>query len=153
MRGFLFELSEAPDNLGDMDADSFINTNDGGSFAEWYEDTKLESVDSSVIEELKHVNMYHSSDEKNSSPYLLIDDSVRKKYFAKRFLDFHKQSINVSMNDFISGSINEIQRIIEDNYGDAVYLTESQYALSFDRFVREAEDNRKYYIGNVILMH
>lgn len=49
--------------------------------------------------------------------------------------------------------IRECQRLIEDTYGDAVYLAEDEYAVTMDEFIRMAQPDEKFYIGNVLLMH
>lgn len=72
--------------------------------------------------------------------------------FADRYERFMKKVGGMTLETFASEQIDEYERLIEDIYDDAVYLTNEKYAVSMDKFIRMVEPGERYYIGNILLM-
>jgi len=152
MRGFLFEIAESKENTGNLTADDFACTRDGGSFAEWYEDLNREGALNNM-NELPADYGIESSREEDGTLYFVFGPETKEKIFTKRFEDCKKEAMAMTLEKFASENVYRLQLSIEDGYDDAVYLAEEEYAVTMDKFIRMADPGRKYYIGNIIGMH
>lgn len=152
MRGFLFEIAESKENIGDLTADDFVCTRNGSSFAEWYEDLDKESVLDAVKESSADYGI-ESGREEDGALYFVFAPDTKEKIFAKRFKRFQEEAARMTLEGFASETICRLQMLIEDEYDDAVYLAEGQYAVTMDKFIRMVDPGRKYYVGDIIGMH
>lgn len=61
----------------------------------------------------------------------------------------------ISLDEFamdIGSTLYRLRMTIKDTMGDMVYLNGSKY-MEVDSFIRNAEIDTKYYMGNVVLLH
>ena len=85
-------------------------------------------------------------------PYFIMSDTVRCNYFKQRFERFTRLASRVKcVADFVSASkMGEIANCITNQLGDFVYRNALE---NIDDWFRNAENNTKYYVGNVIYIH
>ena len=150
MRGYLIEIAYDPEDVGALNATDFIGTRDGQAFAEWYED-RDEQEYSRVFQD-KFSKYGAIFGEEKGIHYVSFTEEAKKAVFADRYEQFMKKVGGMTLEKFASEQIDEYERLIEDVYDDAVYLTNEKYAVPMDKFIRMAEPGERYYIGNILLM-
>ncbi len=82
-----------------------------------------------------------------------ISEGDKIKFFKNKFEDFKKQTEKLTLTKFATdeNASYYLRMLLADTFSDAVYLDGNFYDL--DTFVRVANENETYYIGNVCLMH
>lgn len=87
-------------------------------------------------------------------PYVVFSEQSKMKYFQDRFFKLQDYVKNLSLKEFSNGDEARYNiRLLTDNvYSDAIYLNGTYYD-SFDYFIRNAEAGKKYFLGNVVLLH
>lgn len=157
MRGILIEIATIPDKLGNLTADQFAKTNDGASFANWYDDATSTNAFVKFISDMELYGVKHEVEYSNAvtGEYhcLIFDTEAKEKYFKHRYKTLKKEIKSFSLQAFASNEVGFLQKLIEDDSSDAVYLTEEDHAINLDTFIRHAEPEQKYYIGNIVMMH
>ncbi len=131
MRGFLFEITENKENIGNLTADDFSCTRDGSSFAEWYEDLDKEELLGTAYEPSADYGIESGRDE-DGSLYFVFGPDTKEKFFTKRFERFKEEVVHMTLEKFASENVYELQLSIEDGYDDAVYLADEEYAVTMD---------------------
>lgn len=151
MRGTLFEMAYTPKNVGNLNADDFACTKDGHEFAEWYENND----DNTCFEAFKETFSKFGAafGNEDGTCYISFTAEAKQAVFANRYERFMKEAGSMTPEKFASGGIQECQRLIENTYGDAVYLVDEEYAVTMDEFIRRAEPGERFYIGNILLMY
>lgn len=159
MRGYLIEIACDPKNVGKMNTDDYIVTCEGHAFAEWYEE----------ISEQRYFRMFQEKfskygatfGEEDGIHYMYFTKKAKRAMFAKSYEQFMKEVGNMTLDKFASGDIYECESLLRDPYGDvlyltsedAVYLTDEEFAVPIDQFIRMVKPRERYYIGNIFLMH
>lgn len=151
MRGYLIEIAYEPEIVGTLNADDFVGTRDGHAFAEWYEDR--DDQECSRVFQDKFSKYGSVIGEEDGIHYVSFTEEAKQAVFADRYEQFMKKVGGMTLEKFASGQIYECERLIEDTYDDAVYLTNEEYAVPMDKFIRMVEPGERYYIGNILLMH
>lgn len=87
-------------------------------------------------------------------PYVVFSEQPKWKYFQDRFFKLQEYVKNLSLEEFSNGDEAKYNIcLLTDNvYSDAIYLNGTYYD-SFDYFIRNAEAGKKYFLGNVVLLH
>lgn len=82
-----------------------------------------------------------------------ITPEVKRAYYKERFEKFQKLAAEIDLKNFSEDSnvLYEISAAVKDDYGDMVYL--DGYSYTLDYFIRNADPDTLYYVGNVILLH
>lgn len=152
-RGYLYEIVKEPECLFRMDADEATLRYSENEF-EWSEDISADEPRKDLMEVLEQLGAKISTDEDGRN-YFQISDQVKQNYFRNRFDRLKKIVQEMTLETFSCDGVSDVQEIVEESYDNAVYLGDYGYDrfLSFDWFIREAETDVSYYIGNVILMH
>lgn len=152
-RGYLYEIVKDPERLFCMDADEATLRFAENEF-EWSEDLDPDGPQKDLLEALEQLGAKISIDEEGRKQFQL-SDNAKKKYFHDRFYKMKQMAEKMTLEAFSCSGISELQALLEEPYDNAVYLGDYGYDnfLSFDHFIREAETDVWYYVGNVILMH
>lgn len=151
MRGYLIEMAYDKESVGQLNANDFTDTKDGHKFAEWYEngdDQKCFGIFQVALS--KYSVVFGDED---GIRYVSFTDGSKRAIFEDCYKRFLKEVDNMTFEKFSSGGIQACQRLVEDTYGDAVYLSNEGYAITMDEFMRQAEPGERFYIGNILLMH
>ena len=167
-RGYIYEMATDINTVGsftesDLNGTSFI----GGEvdFISPVEDDKQEALrddlrgrliasgaDVKEVENTEGLQLDWGADKIIS---FQITQRVKNNWFRKRYESLVNQ-VNklLCLRDFATDSIKlgNLRSTIEDRYGDLVYLEDEGWA-TFDQFMRSADPETTYYIGNVILCH
>lgn len=112
-------------------------------------------IRNNIIETLIKFGCKTGTDPDNNVLYIIITESAKMNYFQERFEKLQKYVGNLTLKEFSSGDsgiVYEIEFFTNNIYGDAIYLDGSYYD-SFDYFIRNAEIGKKYYFGNVLMIH
>lgn len=152
-RGYLYEIVKDPERLFCMDADEATLRFAENEF-EWSEDLDPDEPQKDLLESLEQLGAKISIDEEGRKRFQL-SDNAKKKYFHDRFYKMKQMAEKMTLEAFSCNSVSNLQVLLEEPYDNAVYLGDYGYDsfLSFDRFIREAETDAWYYVGNIILMH
>lgn len=151
MRGYLIEIAYDPEDVGALNADDFIGTRDGQTFAEWYKDG--DEQECSRVFQDKFSKYGAIFGEENGICYVSFTEEAKQAVFADRYERFMKEAGSMTLERFASGQIDECERLLKDTYDDAVYLADEGDAVTMDDFIRMAEPGERFYIGNIVLMH
>ena len=95
----------------------------------------------------------------DNGEYFIVEDKV--KYFETNFKEFQKELEELSkktLDDFMGGESNMSLYRLKSSYDDefGFYIDDSfEYhgVVTFDRFMRSATEDTKYYIGATIDYH
>ena len=150
MRGYLFEISQSPNHIGDLTADMFSETKDGSCYADAYQDAKPSTVLKKYLTIAQKHNITYGFN--RDVPYVILDPVSKKSLFLEKFQMFRKIAKTLTLDVFASDEMSSLQNLIENTYGDAVYLVDDGYAVSADEFIRRAVPGIPYFIGNVLMM-
>lgn len=152
MRGFLYIISTEKESVFDFDETDFYHL--AQNECEWVENSAHELNENCLYEKLKMMGAeageeLHSNG--NRCQYVIFTKEVKQNYFRKNFEKFKEMAVSCDLEKFSTDSLYELRLSIEDPYGDCVYVSGS--FMTVERFVREAEENVRYYLGNIITMH
>ena len=144
MRGYIYEVSKEK-HLGEIDENGFFDKNVD---AEWFAD---ESPSQALF--LTEWFSEHGAETgvEDGYPYFILTDAVKMDIFKERFEKVEEMMENMDLQTFSTSSLYFLRSTIEDTYDDAI--SENDGFEIFDRWVREAETNVKYFVGNVVAMH
>lgn len=114
------------------------------------EPENVKKIAESFLEMMKKYGAKTGIDE--GIPYFIMSDDVCCNYFKKQFERFTKLASQIKdVTDFSEANkMNEISNCIADQLGDFIY---QDVLKCGDKWFRDAENNTKYYIGNVIYIH
>lgn len=154
-RGYIFEIANNSNKeiLNTMDESDFYSM--CGYMLDYVEnvsDDERIMVVSDFLSKLLEKYGFEAGEESSTGNFFfVISNEARQNYFAKRYEAVKKYVGKMTLEEF-SKSVIELQNMIDDDCGDAVYFNGTFYH-SFDHFIRNAKLNKKYYIGNIVLMH
>lgn len=85
-----------------------------------------------------------------------FSDDFKRNYFRKSFESARKLINEMDLDVFAginykSNMLYNLISSISDNYGDMVYFNASCYTM--DDFIRSVEPGKKYFFGNIVLLH
>lgn len=152
-RGYLYEIVKDPERLFCIDADEATLRFAENEF-QWSKNLDPDEPRKDLLEVLEYFGAKINIDEKGRKQFH-ISDRVKQEYFRNRFCRLKQVVQKMTLETFSCNEVSNLQELLEESYDNAVYLGDYEYDkfLSFDRFIREAETDALYYIGNVILMH
>lgn len=147
MRGIIYEIRKSLENLGLMDESDFYEMN-GVEFDYVKSEEKTEGA-SEAETFLKWLKSFGAPVSDNS---FILTETVKEKIFSENYSKFKRLADNMTLREFSTSNLYTLRSCIEDPYGDAVH-TEEDYFLPFERWIREAETDVRYYVGNCVIMH
>ena len=147
MRGTIYEISKAPENLGLMDESDFYEMN-GVEFDYVKNEEKTEGA-SAAETFLKWLRSFGTPISGNS---FILTETVKEKIFSENYSKFKKLADSMTLREFSTSNLYTLRSHIEDPYGDAVHTEEDSF-LPLERWIREAETGVRYYVGNCVIMH
>ena len=150
-RGYCYEITTDKDNI------LFMGESDLYEYAQHEFDYASDLGKTESMETARDFAARISSDveelEGENGRFLAvrITNEDKLRYFGNR-LERARELINsITPEEFATSDCYELRSLIQDDYGDMVYLNSSLYTL--DAFVREADPDKTYYIGNACLIH
>ena len=81
-----------------------------------------------------------------------ISDDVKRNCFRSQYEEFKKKAAAVTLDDFALRDPYQLRNLVEDVFSDAVYSYEMGF-LTLDRWIREAECGKTYYLAKAYLIH
>ena len=147
MRGTIYEISRTPENLGAMDESDFYEMS-GVEF----DYVKNEEKTEGTSEAGTFLNWLRSFGAPISGNSFILTKTVKEKIFSENYSKFKKLTDNMTLREFSTSNLYTLRSCIEDPYGDAVHTKEDSF-LPLERWIREAETDVKYYVGNCVIMH
>lgn len=157
-RGYVYEirsdLNDCP--VGQLEeGDLYENAGHAFDYILELNEEYQESHRDHIIATLKKAGCKTGTDTDDNVSYIIVTESAKKNYFQDKFKKLQEYVKNLTLGEFSSGdggAVYNIGHLVDDIYGDAVYLDGSYYD-SFDYFIRNAEPGEKYYFGNVLQIH
>lgn len=146
-RGLLYEISTNRNTLYTKDADYVSNIKDRMEL-ECVKNDK--SIDFSK-EILKNYLVKHGAVITDNDGIIFTKD-FKLSYFKERYQRFLKLSGEITLENFATSWLSELQRIIEDKYDDMVIDSENETWYTFDSFIRQADESIPYYVGNIMII-
>lgn len=150
-RGNLYELRTDRNDLNTMDESDFYEG--CGYIAEYFENADIESNVEYLLTTLQlsgiQTGEEYDEEENVRYPYFILTQEGKETYFKDRFEKAKVMLNQMTLSEFATNTYDLIHTI-EDDYTDAVYCNGCFYDL--DYFIRTADVDTKYYIGNVVLM-
>ena len=147
MRGTIYEISKNPENLGVMDESDFYEMS-GVEFDYVKNEEKVEGA--SAAETFLHwLKSFGTPISGNS---FVLTEMVKEKIFSKNYAKFKELADSMTLREFATSNLYTLRSCIEDPYGDAVHTEEDAF-LPLERWIREAETDVRYYVGNCVIMH
>lgn len=143
MRGYIYEVSKEK-KLGEIDENSFFDKNvDAECFS---------NEDQSQALFLTEWLSNHGAETgvEDGYPYFILTNAVKMDIFKERFEKVLEMMENMDLQTFSTSTLYFLRSTIEDTYDDAI--SENDGFEIFDRWIREAETDVKYFIGNVVMM-
>lgn len=153
-RGYIFEITDKKNkkSLGTMDESDFCNMSGREfSYVENVPEDERISLVHGLLDRLIDNYGFTAGEDNSGTQFLIATSKAKQNYFAEALKEVKKIVTSMSLERF-SENVDFLQYLIEDTDGDAVFFDGSLYR-SFDHFVRKMETDKKYYIGNVVLMH
>lgn len=147
MRGTIYEISKASENLGLMDESDFYEMI-GVEFDYVKNEEKTEGA-SAAETFFKWLRSFGTPISGNS---FVLTETVKEKIFSENYSKFKKLADSMTLREFATSNLYTLRSHIEDPYGDAVHTEEDSF-LPLERWIREAETGVRYYVGNCVIMH
>ncbi len=157
-RGYIFEVCDTQDRIGELteyDMSEYLSEL-GVDYVKQLDEEQLKQVKMEVTANLALQGAEAGCDE--GLFYAVLSDDVKNAYFKSRFEMFKKTTRDMTLEQFSGaaqggswGVTDELRSLICYDYSDMVY-SDGEYA-AFDSFVRNAAPGKKYYFGNVLLLH
>lgn len=151
-RGYIYEISKDKESLRNIQAEDF------------YDDVKSLSIDfvsdeidveQRIEDFLNHLADYRFEvDYEEKSFFVKRDDKIR--YYSDRYKQLKSDAEKMTLEAFATSDLFTFRNLVMDEYGDVVCeSTESEDSelIDWDSWLRAAEENVKYFIGGVVLMH
>ena len=147
-RGNFYEVSLDSNNIGNMTEEDFYGSNEG----DYFEDSLDSSVDiNALFNVLNSYGIKTGQGEDDGLYYAIFTETGKENWFRSQFLELKTAVESMDLKTFSTTSMYKLKKAICDYFGDAIYLDGALYPL--DEFIREAECDKKYYFGNVVLAH
>lgn len=132
------------------------------------EDMFYESVDSLAIDYVLDISAEEQNDlkkrmldilkksgakiiKKDDMYGFILSNEVKMSLFCDRYHKAKEFFEQMSLKEFSTSDLYSLRELIHEDYDDCVYAFDSLYP--FDQWIREAECNVPYYLGNIVLMH
>ncbi|MCD8109991.1 MAG: hypothetical protein LUE14_07820 [Clostridiales bacterium] len=155
MRGYIYEMSTDPKDLGKMDEELFYDLSDREF--NYAENVSREVSDTAIDDLIRSLRKYGATEvwEKDSNGKVLhgfiVDEACKQNYFRQRYEKLKADINNLTLPEFIQGgAASRLEQAITDRYDDCAYVG---YLQPLDTFIRDAEKGKAYFVGNVAYMH
>ena len=147
-RGTMYELQRTKELLNDLQEYQLYDHLP--DIAEYVETVKnREEEKEYLLEDMKDLGAVVGSEE--GIDYIIFTKDCKENYFRERFLKVKKMVGDMSLEEFSSSDLCTLRDTIQDDWGDMVY--KEDFMMPFDQFIRTADADVKYYIGNMIYLH
>jgi len=147
-----------------LSADEYITEND---FIEhWFVGAISDGVSSRDIDRDEEIRFFREWLEKKKVALFSNDDSFfimpggKEKYFEDAFTRFREaatKAADMTIEEFAGGSdCTELVRIISTSFCEKFgpYVSSDEfYTMSLDKFIRESEIGKRYYINGILQYH
>ena len=154
-KGYLYEISSFINELGKTDESDFYDQ--CGVVADWFETVDPVKPTKELLCRFHQAGIENGTEEDsegNTRQWFKLTSSSRQEYFRPLYEEFKRAAHDMPLEKFSTG-IYTIENLLETQYGDAIYISDHTgvYYDSIEDFLRNAEMDIKYYVGNVIYMH
>ena len=166
-RGYIYEISDNIDTVGNMDQSDFYESISAleVDFVANIPENQQAELREAFIQMLKScgavIRLVTDTDPEEFSDGVYAVTGLKKKkkknFFYDRFKRMKQLAESITLTQFAIDSndkrslpLYHLKKAIEEDYGDMVYLNSSWYTV--DYFIRTADPNRTYYIGNVVCL-
>ena len=148
----IFQMDIEPINKKDyIDESTFYEDTFIGTIADYVdEDTNRDEDIQWLVDCYEKYGMEYNKEE----DYVIFKKGFKKNYFRERFKLFKETIDELTFEDFAYGTranLYKIKSLMEDRFSFYVYFDD--YWMTFDRFVRQLEKGKKYYLGATIDYH
>lgn len=152
MHSRIFQMDIEPINKKDyIDEFTFYEDTFIGTIADYVdEDTNRDEDIQWLVDCYEKYGMEYNKEE----DYVIFKKDFKKNYFRERFKLFKEIIDELTFEDFAydtRANLYKIKSLIEDRFSFYVYFDD--YWMTFDRFVRQLEEGKKYYFGATIDYH
>lgn len=152
MHSRIFQMDIEPINKKDyIDESTFYEDTFIGTIADYVdEDTNRDEDIQWLVDCYKKYGMEYNKKE----DYIIFKKGFKKNYFRERFELFKETIDELTFEDFAydtRANLYKIKSLMEDRFSFYVYFDD--YWMTFDRFVRQLEEGKKYYLGATIDYH
>jgi|LSQX01.2.fsa_nt_gb hypothetical protein len=148
MHSRIFQFSEKPISKDDFITEETFFYDEAfiGTIAEYVsEDVERgEDIEWLLAELVPHGAVFNKEEES-----IVFPKGFKESYFSRRLADLKKKINEVSLEEFARCSVTayELRKMIEDKFSFYIYY---YYPQPIDGFIRDLEEDTKYYIGGVI---
>ena len=155
-RGYAYEITDDPATINSMDTDSIENHAEGLEIDYCSEmgDESRDKTRKKFCEMLKSKGAT-ISETKGILSITGVTSSVKQNYFKDRFDKMKKLAAGITLEAFASDpydtTLYTLSNTIHQQWSDIVYFNGIIYDL--DTFIRNMQDDKTYYVGNIIHMH
>ncbi|MDN5317587.1 MAG: hypothetical protein PWR08_1712 [Thermoanaerobacterium sp.] len=152
MHNMIFQLSEEIIESDDFLYEEELYDNFVGSIADYVNgDIDRNAAISELVISLTPYGIIYDPTEQS----IIFKKGFKETYFKERYTNLKKYVSELTLEEFSgsadSFSLYRIKKIIEDKYGTYIYF--DNVYITFDQFVREMEEGKKYYFGSAIDYH
>lgn len=152
MHSRIFQMDIEPINKKDyIDESTFYEDTFIGTIADYVdEDTNRDEDIQWLVDCYEKYGMEYNKEE----DYVIFKKGFKKNYFRERFKLFKETIDELTFEDFAydtRANLYKIKSLMEDRFSFYVYFDD--YWMTFDRFVRQLEEDKKYYLGATIDYH
>lgn len=155
-RGYAYEITDDPATINSMDKDS-IESHAEGLEIDYCSDMGDESR---AKTKKKFCDLLKSkgaiiSESKGIPSITGVTSGVKQNYFKERFEKMQKLASGITLEAFASDpydtSLYTLSNMIHQQWSDVVYFNGVIYDM--DTFIRNMQEDKTYFIGNIIHMH
>ena len=152
MHSRIFQMDIEPINKEDhIDESTFYEDTFIGSIADYVdEDTNRDEDIQWLVDCYEKYGMEYNKEE----GYVVFKEDFKENYFRERFKLFKEAVDELTFEDFaydMRANLYKVRSLMEDRFSFYVYFID--YWMTFDRFVRQLEKGKKYYLGATINYH
>ena len=153
MHSRLFQLSLEPIEEDDLIDDFDLQYNFIGQIADYARDSVDKEDD---LEWLESVIGKHGAVIDHKKKTICFEEGFKLSYFKKKFDSFKERVSDLTLETFAgiskgsSMDLYVVEKLLEDKFDFYIYI---DYPQCLDDFVRDLEEGKTYYFGNIIDYH
>ena len=159
-RGYVFEIAKNADDLFNLD--QWTINEDASAYGVDY----ASEIYTAAERRMEFADRFSGSHVENvcvdgeTIPIIKLTNEIKEKFFHSRFERFKEATANMTLEQFSTDyqahadddpDVLDLRLLIRNTCGDMVYF--DGLVKPLDDFIREADPDTKYYVGNVVLIH
>lgn len=154
MHAKIYQLAEEPLNEEDFATEEDFYESFVGTIADYVtaKDIDRKEEIQYFVKELEKYGVIYDPQEQS----IIFKPGFKKQYFKEKFEKFKKITQELTFKEFagIVSNLNmwEIKTLIEDKFGDYVYIGYIYYPID-EFFRKDMKEGKKYYFGTVLDYH